>query len=176
MNNMTNAEYFVHFNGGRPFRVVVEESGRVNVHRRRGHTYEDTALWTCDVAGVMVGNSPRTELTENGRGYGPAFDGNTLLLQCWVRNKYIWIGEAVIEFKTHSPVTEFVSPVGNNDVPYPYCVDEAGNIYLITEDVVLLNTPNRVRAPGRDPSLYYFKLGKKRCCSFGALNGVKLVL
>jgi hypothetical protein len=34
-------------------------------------------------------------------------------------------------------IVEFVSPVGNNDVPYSYAIDEKGNYYLLIEGVIL---------------------------------------
>jgi len=33
----------------------------------------------------------------------------------------------------------YVSEVGNNDVPYPYAVDQVGNYYLMIENTVLLS-------------------------------------
>jgi hypothetical protein len=36
-----------------------------------------------------------------------------------------------------SKIIKYVSPVGNNDVPYPYGIDKNNNFYLLTADVIL---------------------------------------
>jgi len=55
-------------------------------------------------------------------------------------------------FQTDAPVAAYTSPVGNNDVPYPYAVDVDGVHYLLIEDAVVRDVP-----PGTDdPYRYYY--------------------
>ena len=51
--------------------------------------------------------------------------------------EYIYIGMEIYSFKAKSEIIEYVSPVGNSDVPYPYAVDKDGRIYLMIENVIL---------------------------------------
>jgi hypothetical protein len=70
-------------------------------------------------------------------GHGSSFYGNTILLER-AKNSYIWIGDCIKEFQVIDyPIVEFVSPVGNNDVPYPWARDAKGNTYLMIEDVIM---------------------------------------
>jgi hypothetical protein len=39
-------------------------------------------------------------------------------------------------------IIEFISRMGNNDVPYPYAKDSAGNWYLLIEDAIIRDVPS----------------------------------
>jgi hypothetical protein len=100
-------------------------------------------------------------MTRFSGGFGPRFDGNSLLVKLEDENTYLHIGRDLVTFRTKSPVTEYVSPVGNNDVPYPYAVDEQGNYYLVIESVILLAKPGldeEAEGRGNDPYTYYYNL------------------
>jgi hypothetical protein len=53
----------------------------------------------------------------------------------------------------------YYSPVGNNDVPYPYAIDSKNNYYLMIEDVILNNTKELINflINNNDPYEYYYK-------------------
>lgn len=56
----------------------------------------------------------------------------------------------------------FVSPVGNNDVPYPYAVDREGRVYLLIDNVVLTDAAAVapfILSDGSDPYSYYYEQG-----------------
>lgn len=90
---------------------------------------------------VFVGRSPRNAMTRFSDGYGPRFDGNSLLLEL-DGLRYLHIGSDVLGFRTDSPIQTYVSPVGNSGVPYPYAVDARGSVHLVIEDVTMaLPTP-----------------------------------
>lgn len=154
--------YFIHDNGGRAFVVFLfspypkkgergekrGEKKRVNVYARDEKLYHyDVNLLVCpelytrqildiEVEEVFIGRSPKNKMTEYSGGYGPDFDGNSILLH--VKDlEYIYIGSIIYSFTTRSHVTKYVSPVGNSDVSYPYVYDEDGNCYLMLEDVMM---------------------------------------
>ncbi len=60
--------------------------------------------------------------------------GNSILLK--VKNKYIYIGDEIYEFKTKDEIIEYYSPIGNNDVPYPIAFGKE-NIYFMPEHFFL---------------------------------------
>ena len=69
-------------------------------------------------------------MTEFSGGYGKKFDGNSILLQL-NDNRYA-IGCYIYEF-TSNKIISFISPVGNNDFPYPFALDK-DNAYLMLDE------------------------------------------
>ena len=141
---MESKVYYTHFNGGRPFKVTVV-GNEVTVQKRVKGT--DEYLRTiCKIVceEVHVGTSPPSPATIYSGGYGPAFDGNSILLRLSSR-WYRFIGNEIFDFPVNAPIVKFSSPVGNNDVPYPYARDAWGNYYLLTEDIVI--APNDKLVP-----------------------------
>ena len=51
--------------------------------------------------------------------------GNSILVHL-DENRYVFIGHCIYEFRTRhgEQIEEYVSPIGNSDVPYPYAVGE----------------------------------------------------
>lgn len=126
--------YWTRDNGGHAFRVSVRSDG---VTARDLETRVDT-----DVAGrVWVGRSPVTPMTMFSGAYGPAYDGNSVLVEVSDR-ECCFIGTCIKRFETAGPIVRFVSEVGNNCVPYPYAVDVSGRCYLLIEDVVMDDAPD----------------------------------
>lgn len=144
--------YYTHDNGGRPYRLHVEDK-KVEVFI--SHYVKEHVELSGDVRvvygsepyyffkeftakKVFVGKSPFTYTTEYSGGYGSRFDGNSVLLEV-NDNEYIFIGDCIYSFTSLAKIVEYVSEVGNSDVPYPYAIDKKGNTYLMIEDVILLN-------------------------------------
>jgi hypothetical protein len=100
--------------------------------------YEKTPCFTTTALRVFIGESLPSEATFDT--CGPKYHGNTILVET-APLQYIFIGRDIRQLTTAAPVAEFGSPVINNDVPYPYAVDENGITYLICEDVVLPAQP-----------------------------------
>lgn len=125
--------WVTHANGSRPFRV--ELSGGV----ARVFAVEDEAeklVQEYAVARVFVGKSPRNRTTERSRGYGRAFDGNSLLLRldgADKKNRYAFVGHRIYEFSSPEPIEAYFSAVGNNDVPYPVSLS-LSYVYLMLLD------------------------------------------
>ena len=96
-------------------------------------------------------------MTRFSEGYGGEFDGNTILLNIGA-GMYVHVGGRVILFKAQSPIVEFHSPVGNNDVPYPYAVDRDRRCYLLIENTVI-SLPENFALPAQDPYRYFYDRG-----------------
>ena len=97
-----------------------------------------------DIANVFVGCSPPTKSTIFSAGYGQQFDGNSVLLQrrkdehgvvlcvcvsgAMPTETGSRLKEIVVQCNTLEgrDIREYVSPLGNNDVPYHYAIDTAG--------------------------------------------------
>lgn len=168
-----NGTFDTHYNYGRPFRVVVRHTGggareRVVSVYERAHAedgepiqYKDDPIISTLTDDVRIGKSPKTRATTFSGGYGPKFDGNSILYRSCESDRdrkhgltYVFVGGEIIKFRARSPIVEFVSPVGNNDLPYAYAVDGLGNTYLLAEGVVL--SEDRARE-GEDIYDFYYR-------------------
>ena len=106
----------------------------------------------------------KNEFTKFGGGYGPEFDGNSILIHVH-ENEYIFVGHRIFSFRPAFPIVDFKSPVGNNDVPYPYALasrDAHRRYYLFAFDGVVLDATLGLWAPkeqilrmDKDPNQYY---------------------
>ncbi len=128
--------YTTHFNGGRPFKVEIKSSVVTIYDNHRSET-EPLMVFT-DICKLFVGKSPLTPMTEFSGGHGKDFDGNSILIQT-ESLRYVFVGHVIYSFDAISPIVSYVSEVGNNDVPYPYAVDEHDNVYLMIENVIVKN-------------------------------------
>lgn len=146
-------DYYIHDNGGRPFKVTVNGT-HVDVYKRNGEWegYENEAVVSFDCQRVFIGKSPLNAMTEFSGGHGPDFDGNTILLDLG-GGEYVYIGGWIKKFKCEKEIVEYISHVGNNDVPYPYAIDSNGEYYLIIEDVIVSGVPEESKD---EPYTYYY--------------------
>lgn len=161
--------YHIHDNYNRPYRVKIiklstgdNKKYKVLVYEKKfsenhDDTYHDTPAYEFDTDRIFIGKSGLTRMTEYSGGHGPDFDGNTILLH-GDKNRYIHIGWQIFVFDADSEIVTYKSPVGNNDVPYPHAVDRDGNIYLLVENVVLVNSKNLQKRMRKydDPYDYYY--------------------
>jgi len=96
---------------------------------------------------VFIGKSPTIQMTKFSGGIGKSFDGNTILLHIG-EYKYAMIAEPIKIFTTNKDeITHYISPIGNNDVPYQFAIgkkyfyklyDEGGYLdkkYLINKNL-----------------------------------------
>lgn len=87
---------------------------------------------------IFIGISKLNKMTKYSGGHGSKFDGNSILFSLKEEPlKYMFIGKYIFTFFAKSEIVEYWSPVGNNDVPYPYAIDINGNFYLMIEQVYL---------------------------------------
>lgn len=162
-----NKIYYIHCNGGSPFKIEIDKSNNnahevdVYVQDTKAVDREDYNKYDYEMSfnpkKIFIGKSPLNEMTKFSGGYGPKFDGNSILLEL-DNGIYEFIGESVYSFTPYGKIIEYSSPVGNNDVPYPWAMDQYGNIYLLVEDVVLLYTDELKKLIKKygDPYTYYY--------------------
>ncbi len=129
--------YFIHDNGGRPFKFVANDTG-IDIF-----TYPDVEVGSDDDWFEKNKFNPNNYTIHiltipSFQGYWRGYDtspymmhSNSILVHLGPK-RYIFAGLAVIQFTTKDNILDYVSYVGNSDVPYPiaYGVD---NIYFILD-------------------------------------------
>jgi hypothetical protein len=162
--------YFIHDNGGRPFLVYVQPNNEVFIYKK-DETYQidESELshqpknnrWmyiklvkNYKPLKTFIGKSPLNEMTKFSGGYGAKFTGNTILLQI-SKDKYVHIGSEIKEYTIKEQIVKYVSPVGNNDVPYSYGIDKDNVYYLFGENVSMKDIPKEYK---NDPYEYYYQV------------------
>ena len=150
-------------NGGEPF-IVSVQGKNVSVYRNISETakpeWDDTdpIFSEKDVKEVFPGYDPPGLMYNESRKKKAV--GNSVLVRT-NKDDYIYIGESVKRFKTLDGelVTDYVSPVGNSAVPYPFAVTNT-YVYLMTEGKAI---PTTMHVHNQDPYLVYYnkeKIGK----------------
>ncbi len=140
-----NNTYYTHDNGGRPFKVVITKGGKhIDIYKcnypdlHAPDKYETARYYEYalgfDVLRVMLGDDPDNSF-KNKPEWVRKWIGNSILAEI-SSGKYLYIGDTVFTFNTSgkSPITKYISPVGNSDVPYPYALDSEF-AYLMIENV-----------------------------------------
>lgn len=139
--NLKKNKYMIHFNGGIPFSVTINDQNvkvYLTVFGEKRVTCESEPILQFQSILTFIGKSPRNKMTEYSGAHGKNFDGNSILLQI-DSSTYVFIGSEIFSFKAENQIVDFVSPVGNSDVPYPYAFDNDGNCYLLIENVMIQN-------------------------------------
>lgn len=184
--------YYTHNNGGRPFLVYVNKSN-VYIYKMNEDTYytlekdysKDSTKnkWVYvefvkqyKPLKVFIGKSPKNDMTLFSGGYGKKFDGNSILLQI-EKNKYVHIGINIYEFITNDTILKYISPVGNNDVPYPVAYGEK-NIYFILHKkyIEYKNAEELKNMNNTNPYKYYYgHKGEKLSKYSKTMKSVKVI-
>lgn len=146
--------YRTHDNGGSPYQVVVGRD-RVSVYELDRSFDEDVYL-----SRVLEVRRPLAVHPGTWRGRGgyesPSPKGNSVLIQgrgatC------IFVGHLLFRFSLVDEFVKFVSPLGNNDVPYPWLVGSRFVYLLLEEDgantVRKGETADVVRVPREEANL-----------------------
>jgi hypothetical protein len=173
VNNQT--EYFTHNNYFRPYKVVIINNIQVNVYKSSNEDDEDYNKLVLDICPqqIFVGKSQLNKMTEFSGGHGDQFDGNSILLKV-NDTSCIYIGKKIMLFHTINPVVSYHSPVGNNDVPYPYAVDSGNNYYLIIEDVIVKSGSELQNYLDNDETPYEYYYGASLItCDKGRIPNAK---
>lgn len=130
-------KYEVHDNGARPFKVYTDKMFVLIYKEIEDEKYSKFPIFAfLNPKKVFIGISSENDIINYGGSYGEEYDGNTILINT-DGNNYVYIGSEIYSFTAKSEIIEYVSNVGNNDVPYPYAIDKEKNIYLMLEKVIL---------------------------------------
>jgi hypothetical protein len=129
--------YYIHNNYIKPYKVYINNS-YVKIYKKHmnNEDYEEQEFKSFKPEKIFIGKSPKNKMTLLSGGHGKKFDGNTILLQL-KKHEYVYIGLEIYSFTTDSEIINYESPVGNNDIPYPYAIDQDGYYYLMIENVKL---------------------------------------
>jgi hypothetical protein len=160
--------YFTHDNGSRPYRVTISATSSNSLlndvtiqstKEKCGKKFY-TKVFLCE---IFIGKSMFNAMTDFSGGYGDAFDGNSFVINmdstCDDTHKYMYVGNNIFVFSLDAKIISYVSPVGNNDVPYPYAICENGDIVLMIENVIICSTPELSKYMSNsmnDPYKYYY--------------------
>jgi len=139
--------YFIHDNGGRPFKVVVYfdkknikvykfDQDEVDDNSEAHEIIYDILVYETDFINVFIGSS--NEFFEVNM---KEYEGNSILVQT-SETIYTFIGHLIYSFISIQPINQYFSPIGNSDVPYPYAIDINKNIYLMIEDTIIIPYKN----------------------------------
>jgi hypothetical protein len=130
-------QYFIHFNGGRPFLVCIknnnvkiyilnEIASNLNITKNINIHY-NVLIKSLKVKKIFIGISQKR-----------IYDGNTILLYLG-NNKYIYVGDIIYEFTTKDKIIKYYSELGNSDVPYPIAISN-DNVYFMHDRVYVSKT------------------------------------
>ncbi|XWV24520.1 mg989 protein [Tupanvirus deep ocean] len=132
LGNQTK-EYLIHDNGGRPFKVIANKNN-IRIYKREYDEDSDE-----DIYDEMI-----LEFTDID-GYWDGFDsspyemhGNSILIKL-SDNEYIWVGWEIYKFKTNEIILDYVSPVGNSDVPYPVAFGENYVYFMLDQQMIKID-------------------------------------
>lgn len=133
-----NKQYETHFNGNRPFTVIINENcATIYMNNSDSDSNLETKLENVGeymFSNIWYGKNDRWNKAENWE------NGNSILLQ--VASTYIFIGDKMMSFslKEGDEVIDYYSPVGNCDVPYPYIVGRYYTYFM--NDMIIISNNN----------------------------------
>ena len=153
--------YYVIDNGGRPFKVDIDDKN-VTIYKEKiqNKYYKKPLMIFENVEKIFIGKSPLNAMTKKCNTYSKKFDGNSILLNI-KDNIYVFIGWDIYQFKSLSKINTFVSPVGPSAVPYPYAIDNKKRYYLMLDDIIINNKPKN-----KDIYDYYYDNENKKYKKF----------
>ena len=122
--------YKIHNNGSRPYTVIDnKKEKRVTIMKN----FDDSTSRMLEEIKYLKfwPGSPSSKQ------FGDWEPGNTVLMQVDT-NKYVAVVEDIIGFvlEKDDEVVTYMSPIGNNDVPYPYIVGKT-HVYLLAHHAIL---------------------------------------
>lgn len=147
--------YEIHDNGGVPFVVFVSGNTATIIDNVYNEETDSRSLGK-ELLKVSFkqcwpgGNDEKLKM------YGPkkaADKGNSILLDLR-KGMYMFIGQMVYTFEVEKgdEIQNYYSPIGNNDVPYPYAIGKT-HTYLMIENV---SVANDLLTKGVDPYKHYY--------------------
>jgi hypothetical protein len=118
-------KYTFSYNYEEPYGFVVESNKITMIHNNK-------KVLSREYDAVMVGKSPKNKMTQFSGGHGAKYNGNTLL---GIKGSTVsYLSNQIYNFKLRNgeQIIAYMSPVGNNMVPYPYVITDK-HIYFLLE-------------------------------------------
>jgi hypothetical protein len=158
-------EYYTYSNGSRSYKIIIYHNNLVRIFK------SDNCILNVFPQQIFIGKSDKNKMFEYSGAYNKHLSkldsqdkatdelyGNTILLKMNDTN-YIYIGCKIFSFTTEYLIISYHSPIGNNDIPYPYAIDSEKNYYLLIEGVMLKNSKELETfvINNNDPYEYYYK-------------------
>jgi len=130
---MSKISYEIHDNGGRPFIVYLNDTYadiyvQIYDYSTNKHTPDRNIIHTMYIKSYIGGN----DYLDNKENVG-----NSIILQI-EENKYMYIGSEIYTFELSNDdeIIQYYSPVGNNDVPYPYIVGKKFTYFMLDKEMI----------------------------------------
>lgn len=131
-NDFKDNEYHIHDNGGRPFIVIIDGKDKnISIYLSVWKENEDERYLECDKQLLTY-----TNIIGYWFGYDTSmyqFHSNSILIKV-SKQEYILIGAEIYVFyiPIDDEIIDFVSGVGNSDMPYPIAFGEK-NVYFLLD-------------------------------------------
>ena len=122
INDDKSITYKIHDNGARPFTItdystdkyiIINDNRDIKAFTNMKFSYLE----------IFIGKDTHNK----------NYNGNSIIIKVGLE-RYIYIGCNMYEFMTDDPIVDYISEIGNSDVPYPYAIGEK-NIFLMLECV-----------------------------------------
>ena len=148
-NKIKNRVYYTVSNGALPFQIIVNSQKIVVNKLDTNHAikiYDEQSKMKDDNRTILYDGSKHKynylmKFTKF-EGYWQGFDtsetkthGNSILIKINDHN-YVHINHEIYRFNTLDIILDFISPMGNNDVPYPMAIGDT-YIYIIDEKIMV---------------------------------------
>ena len=122
--------YDIHDNFSVPFTAMVSSTPKTIkvVENKTNKKILDTKY-----TNIFIGDNSLNESEYKIKGKGSI--GNTILVEV-SKHKYIYIGSEIYSFETNEDINSYYSPIGNNDVPYPYAIGGKLTYFMLDKKTV----------------------------------------
>lgn len=161
VSHMTMATYQIHNNGSIPY--IVEVSPTKVIIKKRNPNFNvlpDQMVYVNfreynNYRKILIGKDFRlADFIQNEQLDYERQDGNSILINHHGK-KYTHIGSEIYDFDAQDDIVDYFSPVGNNDVPYPYAIGEK-YIYLMLEKKYILK--ELINITSKSPYATYYNI------------------
>ncbi len=136
--------YFIHDNGGRPFRVEIQGNEVTVFQNMDTYKLVDGKFTTVSNPEKKIKQFTTTNIFVGKKSPQGGYDGlkpkeaegNSILLK--VGSKYVYIGSEIYEWTPvkGDTIEKYYSDIGNSDVPYPYTIGKT-HIYIMLDKVAV---------------------------------------
>lgn len=145
-------KYYIHWNGDRPYTVLVTLSSIIIFKKDNNDKYTKLVTKIDKYKNIFIGNNTQ----KFGGYYKQKFTGSSILIETKIK-EYIFIGKDIYKFTTTSPITHFYSIMGNSDVPYSFALSD--KVYLFIENIFFRREDWDDKT---DPYNFYYESRKKK--------------